>query len=106
VIARLTGCRGSWANDLLIATRGYYRGVAQSSHDLEFHFLPELGGGYLWIFPAGTGGAARQIHGGMRGLREPWSKAVAASPLKQRFAAAQPPRDVAGGQIPFGGTTQ
>lgn len=112
-IARLTGCRGSRANDLLIATRGYYRGVAQSSHDLEFHFLPELGGGYLWIFPAGAGchnvgmgGAAGQIRGGMRGLRELWSKAVAASPLKQRFAAAQPPRDVAGGQIPFGGTTQ
>jgi len=113
IVARLTNCRVERTSDLLIARRGYYRGVEQTSQALEFHFLPGLCGGYLWIFPLGSGrhniglgGTADQIRGGMRDLRELWRKALASPALKDRFTKAAPPCDVAGGQIPFGGTTQ
>jgi len=53
IVARLSSCREARTDDLLIATRAYYRGVATTEPALQFHFLPELGGGYLWIFPLG-----------------------------------------------------
>ena len=68
IVARLGGCRNGGTDDLLVATRAYYQGVAMTEHALEFHFLPDLGGGYLCDLPdrrrrlqRGTGWAGRAV---------------------------------------------
>jgi geranylgeranyl reductase family protein len=113
IVARLSGCRDARTDDLLVATRAYYRSVATTEPALEFHFLPELEGGYLWIFPlggdrynVGMGRVVDRIRNGQRSLRERCEDALASPAFAGRFAAAGPPCHVAGGQIPFGGTTQ
>jgi len=113
IIARLAGCRDGGHDDLLVATRAYRWGDATTEHALEFHFLPDLAGGYLWIFPVGggcynvgLGGPAERFRTGRRSLQA-WCDAVLSSrQFAGRFAAGRPASGTAGGQIPFGGTTQ
>jgi flavin-dependent dehydrogenase len=52
-VARLAGAQTNLREHRLLASRAYFSGVRLDDDEPEFHFLPELGGGYLWIFPAG-----------------------------------------------------
>ncbi|HEY7512378.1 MAG TPA: NAD(P)/FAD-dependent oxidoreductase [Vicinamibacteria bacterium] len=113
VVARLTASRGAHDARRLLATRAYYRGVTLDERALEFHFLPELDGGYVWIFPSGgdcysVGLAldADRLRAGGRSLGA-WRQACLASPaLAARFAGAEPVSRYEGGSIPYTGRSQ
>lgn len=113
LVARTTGCRAPGDASALLASRGYYRGVAMDDRALEFHFLPELAGGYVWIFPAGDDRfnvgvvvAAETLRASGRTLRGWRDALLSAPPLASRFAAATLLSAYEGGRIPFTGTTQ
>jgi geranylgeranyl reductase family protein len=113
IIARLTGCRESKADRMNVAIRAYYRDVVMTSRAPEFHFLPELGGGYLWIFPAGgnrfnvgIGATDDTLHALGTPLRELLARALASPAFAERFANASTLDRFEGGQIPCNGLTQ
>lgn len=113
IVARETGCRDGADKCTLLASRAYYRGVGMTARALEFHFVPELGGSYIWIFPAGGDQfnvgivvSHETLRASGRTLRG-WRDELIASPLlRSRLAAASLVSTYEGGRIPFGGTTQ
>ena len=113
VVARLTASRSAQDARCLLATRAYYRGVTLDERALEFHFLPELDGGYVWIFPAGrdrysVGLAldAARLHTSGRSLGAWRDACLASSALVARFARAEPVSRYEGGSIPYTGRSQ
>lgn len=113
VVARLTGCRIGKAERMNVAIRTYYRDVEMTTRAPEFHFLPELAGGYLWIFPAGChrynvglGASDDTLHVLGTPLRELLARALASPPFSERFARANAIDRFEGGQIPCNGLVQ
>ena len=110
IVARLTGCRRRRDDGTLVATRAYYRGIGSDDRAMEFHFLPELGGGYAWIFPAGPGRfnvgvavPAPWLRESRRGLGAWRDELLSSAHLRDRFRAAALLAGFEGGQIPCTG---
>ncbi|HEY2747511.1 MAG TPA: geranylgeranyl reductase family protein [Polyangia bacterium] len=93
----------------LVATRAYFRGVALDRRAAEFHFVPALAGGYLWIFPAGAdrcnvGLCARPdvMASSGRGLRQWRDQLLGSAAFAPRFREASLLSAFEGWPIPTG----
>lgn len=94
------------------SVRAYYSGVTPITDKphWEAYFLPELGGGYMWIFSLANGDVnvgiaalSARVAKKKVNIKELLEKTLATHPLfKDRFAAAQRVGAIAGFGIPIG----
>jgi geranylgeranyl reductase family protein len=95
----------------IVALRGYYKNVKDTTRSIELHFIKEIKMGYFWIFPLGDGranvglGARKDILKKHKlNLNELLDKVIDSKPFRQRFTQAEPEGDIKGWNLPIGNT--
>ena len=109
IVARQTGLYDHDAEHWCVATRGYYRGVAEMSDYIEIHFVDAVSPGYFWIFPLENGWAnvgIGMLHSALKqhrlNLRQAHIVATQVEPFKTRFARAELAGNIVGWNLPLG----
>lgn len=109
LVARQTGLYQHDSEHWCVATRGYYRGIADMSDYIEIHFVDAVSPGYFWIFPLENGWAnvgIGMLHAALKkhriNLMQAHLTATQVEPFKSRFARAELAGNIVGWNLPLG----
>lgn len=109
VISRLLGIYEHESRHWVVATRAYYRGVAQMMNAIEIHFVKDVLPGYFWIFPldngkvnVGIGMLHRELRNRSISLRQAHLAAVNSPYFRERFENAELLGNISGWNLPVG----
>jgi geranylgeranyl reductase family protein len=109
VVARQTGLYAHDSEHWCVATRAYYRGLADLSDYIEIHFIDAVSPGYFWIFPLENGWAnvgIGMLHSALKkhriNLKQAHLTATQVEPFKTRFARAELAGNIVGWNLPLG----
>jgi len=109
VVARTAGLYEHDPRHWVVATRSYYRGVADLTDHIEIHFVKDVLPGYFWIFPmaeglanVGTGMLHAEIKSRGINLRQAHISATQSPYFKKRFENAKMVDGIRGWNLPVG----
>ncbi len=109
IVARQMGLYEHDPKHWVVATRGYYRGIADMSDYIEIHFVDAVSPGYFWIFPLENGWAnvgIGMLHSELKqrriNLQRAHIAATQVEPFKTRFAHAELAGGIVGWNLPLG----